>query len=90
MCWVFIGIIASDDTISVMLTTFQCNPIHRAWDLEVEGTCIDLMTFWLVNGAYSIASDIIILVLPLPMIYVLQLPRKVKIGLMIVFGLGLL
>lgn len=84
------GVVALDATISVALTTFQCNPIYRAWDFGVEGTCIDLMTFWMVNGAYSIVSDIIVLVLPLPMIYALQLPRKTKICLMVVFGLGIL
>ncbi|KAK2754034.1 hypothetical protein FQN54_007203 [Arachnomyces sp. PD_36] len=89
ICWVLMGIIALDAAISVMITLLQCSPVDLAWNIEKEGKCIDLMTFWLVNGAYSIASDVIVLILPLPMIHALQLPRKTKAGLMLVFSLGI-
>lgn len=40
------------------------------------------------NAGMNIATDIAIGILPLPMLKELQLPRRQKIALMTVFGLG--
>lgn len=38
----------------------------------------------------QIFSDVVILILPMPILYKLQLPRQQKIGIMLVFGVGVL
>jgi hypothetical protein len=71
-------------------TTFQCTPVSRAWDKTIPGTCINITAFWYANAGYSIATDVIILILPMPVIWGLRLRKAQKIGLMGVFALGIL
>ncbi|KAF3067245.1 hypothetical protein GL218_08465 [Daldinia childiae] len=73
---------------SVTATIFQCTPITKAFDKSIKGTCIDNGKFWYANSGFSIATDIIILTLPMTLVYALQIPRVQKAALMIVFALG--
>lgn len=43
-----------------------------------------------MNAAGNVLSDVLVLLLPLPMIKGLQLPRNQKIALASIFGLGFL
>ncbi|KAH8898353.1 hypothetical protein GQ53DRAFT_837275 [Thozetella sp. PMI_491] len=67
----------------------QCNPIPKAWNSGLSGSCINLMQFFIFNGAMALATDAIILLLPLPMIVNLQVPLLQKLALIPVFGLGI-
>jgi hypothetical protein len=62
--------------------------IPRAWNRAIPGTCINITRNWYANAGFSITTDLIILVLPIFIIYSLQLPRNQKISLMFVFALG--
>ncbi|KAH9990140.1 hypothetical protein F4779DRAFT_610148 [Xylariaceae sp. FL0662B] len=73
---------------SVTATIFQCTPIDKAFDKSIEGACIDNGHFWFANAGFSIATDIIILVIPMPLVYALQIPKVQKIALIMVFTLG--
>lgn len=74
---------------SVIATIFQCNPVVRAFDKSIDGTCIDNSQFWYANAGFSIATDIIILLLPMPLVYQLHVPIAQKLALVGVFGLGI-
>ncbi|KAI1442376.1 hypothetical protein F5Y02DRAFT_262375 [Annulohypoxylon stygium] len=73
---------------SVTATIFQCIPVTKAFDKSLEGTCIDNGHFWYANAGFSIATDIIILTLPIPLVYALQIPNVQKAALIMVFALG--
>ncbi len=78
-----------------MIATFcaavwQCTPISRAWDKTIPGTCIDITKNWYANAGFSIATDLIILMLPMQPLYASKLPLRQKIALMAVFALGIL
>lgn len=77
--------------ISIVVTIFQCNPIRKAWDRysTPAGRCIDLTAFWYANSISNIGSAALTLGLPVKMIWNLQLPRGDKVGLYMVFGLGI-
>ncbi|KAK4187890.1 Satratoxin biosynthesis SC1 cluster protein 4 [Podospora australis] len=68
---------------------WQCSPIPRAWDKSIPGTCISITANWYANAGFSIATDVIILALPMYPLYTSHLPRSQKIALMVVFALGL-
>lgn len=89
-CIAMITIIATYCVISVMLTIFQCSPVPRAWNKAIPGVCIDNAKFWAANGSFSIATDVIILTIPMPLVYALKVPRVQKAALMFVFALGFL
>ena len=73
---------------SILVTIIQCMPIARAWDKSIHGACISLEGFWYAGAVINISSDLMILVLPMPIIYKMHCPRPQKIGLAVVFLLG--
>lgn len=73
---------------SVTATIFQCTPVRRAFNKALPGTCIDNGKFWYANAGFSIATDLLILFMPMTLVYQLQIPRVQKIALVIVFALG--
>ncbi|OAA72086.1 hypothetical protein ISF_01159 [Cordyceps fumosorosea ARSEF 2679] len=79
ICWAI--------TIS-FLFTFICKPIEKLWIPELEGKCVNEVAVWLANAGSTIFSDIVILMLPIPQIWRLNLKKSEKIGLTLVFGLG--
>ncbi len=79
--WFLIGLLALYGLASCLTGLVQCNPIPKAWNSAVAGSCINLMQFFIFNGAMALATDAIILILPLPMVYGLQLPLAQKLAL---------
>lgn len=66
----------------------MCTPVPYFWDKTLHGYCLPEQPVWIGNAAMNIATDIAILVLPIPALSALQLPKKQKIGLMMVLALG--
>ncbi|KAK4160342.1 hypothetical protein QBC43DRAFT_270684 [Cladorrhinum sp. PSN259] len=66
----------------------QCTPIARTWDKQIDGTCVNIYVLFNTNGVVAMVTDIIILVLPFPLVYRLTLPWAQKLALIPVFGLG--
>ena len=54
----------------------------------MPGTCIDNIRFWYANAGFSIATDVVILLLPMYLVYRLHIPLRQKIALAAVFALG--
>ena len=68
---------------------FQCHPVSFVWDKNLEGgKCVNFNSVTWVNAAFNILQDIIIVLLPVSEVRKLQLGRKKKIGLYIMFSLG--
>lgn len=57
---------------------------------SMASTCIDSLTIWYIAAGINITTDFIVFALPIPLINSLQLPRRQKILLIMVFGLGFL
>ncbi|KAJ4191789.1 hypothetical protein NW767_010936 [Fusarium falciforme] len=88
LCWGLVAIVAMYAVSSVIATIFQCTPVRRAYNKSVPGTCIDNGKFWYANAGFSIATDLIILFMPMASVYQLQIQQIQKIALVIVFALG--
>lgn len=65
----------------------MCVPVQAFWG-DGTGRCMDRLAFWFSNAALNIATDIIIVVIPIPLIRTLQISRKQKIALIMVFAVG--
>lgn len=70
--------------------TFMCNPIQKAWKVHLPGTCLNTGILWLGSGISSLLIDILILLLPLPMLWRLQLRLTRKLQIIVVFICGYL
>lgn len=88
-CWALLAIVVVYMVSCVFATVFQCTPISKAFNKQMDGTCIDNSKFWSANAGFSIATDIIILLLPMHPVYKLHIPWPQKIALMGVFTLGI-
>lgn len=69
---------------------FQCFPFQKAWKPRLEGFCVDRRILFVATSAINIVLDLLILGLPLRIFIGLQVPRRTKIALMMVFLLGFL
>lgn len=78
-------------TISQMfMIIFSCVPVAGFWDTRIKSTCLpDYEAKW-INPISNIITDVIVLLLPLPVFWNLRLRRSQKIMLMFIFCLGFL
>lgn len=68
---------------------FACRPLKRNFDVTItEGYCINRTPLYIATAVLNIVTDIMLLILPIPMIVRLQMPRVQKIGLILIFGVG--
>lgn len=67
-----------------------CRPVSYYWNqyLGAKGTCIDVKLFFLLLGIVNMINDIILLVVPIPQIWVLQMNTKMKVSIIGIMLLG--
>jgi hypothetical protein len=65
-------------------------PVAKFWNKDLPGNCLSFEALWFFNASMNIITDIALLVLPMPLLSKLQLPRTQKIALMGVFAMGIL
>ncbi|KAL4879309.1 hypothetical protein BJY04DRAFT_220165 [Aspergillus karnatakaensis] len=68
--------------------SFGCKPVAKQWDPSIPGTCINTVASYYALAGTSLAFDVIIIALPLPILAKLQLKLRQKILLGLLFGLG--
>jgi len=88
--YVLIAILSSSCLSVVIVTFVQCTPVSYLWDptAHPDGHCIDINSFWRWGSFPNVITDLVMLVLPLPCIWTLQLSKKDKVGLVITFCTG--
>ncbi|RDW57980.1 hypothetical protein BP6252_13391 [Coleophoma cylindrospora] len=68
---------------------FLCRPFAYNWDLTIpDGKCGDLVTSYIATGSVNMATDIMVLTLPMPMVWNLHAPRSDKMVLTAIFAFG--
>ncbi|KAI4113472.1 MAG: hypothetical protein LQ345_005558 [Seirophora villosa] len=69
---------------------FQCKPVQKSWYPLTEGSCLPNDATFYGLAATTILFDVIIFILPIPLLLKLNINSKKKIALVCVFLLGLL
>ncbi|KZL66413.1 CFEM domain-containing protein [Colletotrichum tofieldiae] len=85
--------IALSTTIMLFMQIFQCIPLSYNWD-GWKGDfgphhCLNINVLAFVAGGLSISHDIIILFLPIPLLWHLNMGIRSKVGIFIMFSLGI-
>lgn len=84
------GFIIAVWLVNILTTIFQCNPINAAWDFQtIAPKCLPIMKVYYFCTAFSILTDVLLCVLPLPFFWKLKLPIREKYIVSALFGLGL-
>jgi hypothetical protein len=84
-----IGVIVVYGLWSVFSTAFMCTPVAYFWDHSIGGHCLSRLGVWFANASLNIITDVVICLMPVPVLNKLRLPRKQKYALIAVFCLGL-
>lgn len=69
-------------------TCVECTPVHKAWDLDVEGSCVNILLAACIPASINVVSDVVTFLLPLPLIWNLHLERNRKVQLLGIFLLS--
>ncbi|KAL8874601.1 MAG: hypothetical protein Q9174_000064 [Haloplaca sp. 1 TL-2023] len=67
---------------------FICTPISFFWNQTGHGHCVNIVALLYSGASLGIFMDIAVFVLPMPIVWTLQMKRSKKIGIMGVFLLG--
>ncbi|KAF4775595.1 hypothetical protein HER10_EVM0012338 [Colletotrichum scovillei] len=70
------------------LIVFQCIPLAMIWNKSVKGRCLNITAIGYTAAIIGIMEDIVLLIMPIPILLQLQLGLKKKLGLVFMFSLG--
>ena len=74
----------------ILLQILQCRPTEAIWDVSVPATCLNPKAYYIGVAVPNIATDIVMLCLPVRMVWRLQISIVNKVGLTITFLTGAL
>ena len=92
--WISMAIITIWSLASFFWDLFQCNPVQAQWDFTIQDfQCAT--TAQIVSGAYAfsimtILTDWLYALLPVPMVWKIQMTKQAKASVVIILGLGIL
>ena len=74
----------------ILRTLLICSPIEYNWNKNIHGSCGDTNAASIAGGISNMVLDIIVIILPMPMVWRLQMATKKKVIISGIFGLGIL
>lgn len=68
---------------------FGCHPIAKSWDVTITGGhCINKNGLYVATAVTNTATDLALILLPIPVIVKLHKPRAQKVGIILLFAVG--
>lgn len=67
---------------------FLCEPVQKLWNFDVPGICLRVVSYWLSFACLNALLDVVVWILPMPIIRKLKLPPNQMKVLGIIFLLG--
>ncbi|KAI0812128.1 hypothetical protein GGR55DRAFT_640494 [Xylaria sp. FL0064] len=74
----------------LIATVFECTPVQREWNPLIPGHCFNPVILPYFSGISSSATDIYVLVLPITLLWGLNMNMQRKLRLTAIFSLGIL
>ena len=93
--WLLGTLLVTWSTVSVLLNLFACRPLRGPWDVNMilggrVHCAVQVYNTVNVQGVCNIITDFALLLLPIPMLWKLQMSTKKKFGVSLVFATGAL
>ncbi|KAH8907340.1 hypothetical protein BR93DRAFT_951515 [Coniochaeta sp. PMI_546] len=92
-CYIVMIWVSISGMVFLVIQICQCIPISYSWEGWKGNygphTCVEINTLAFTAAGFSIAQDVAILLLPLPLLARLQISRRSKIEVMVMFSLGI-
>ncbi|ROV94600.1 hypothetical protein VPNG_09203 [Cytospora leucostoma] len=86
--WCVGGFILAFAITGTFLQIFQCIPIEAIWYTDLARRCVNISADYIAMGTINIVTDVVVLCLPMPQLWRLQMSRTRKAQLMGMFLLG--
>lgn len=89
MIWITFAAVVLYSLAGIFALVFACTPMQKNWDITVkEGQCIDKGAIYVATASVDAATNLILLVLPIPIVMKMKFPKFEKIALACAFGIG--
>ena len=88
LLWAIGSFVVAYCAMQALAIIFSCSPVQKAWEPSLSGHCIDLGVVLLVAAVINVVTDVVILALPLPHLWRLQISRARRIQLSGIYLLG--
>ncbi|KAF4632401.1 hypothetical protein G7Y89_g5720 [Cudoniella acicularis] len=89
ICYGLFGLVVLSATISLLVTSFMCIPLDALWNpLITNPRCINIASWWRWSTLPSSLFDLILIILPIPMVLKIKLPPRDKAGVFLAFSAG--
>ena len=86
--WISIGIVGLASLIITTMLYIHCDPVAKAYTPALDGVCLNPATLYMATAVANIVTDVMLFVLPIPMVVQLRMSTAQKVGAMVVFGIG--
>ncbi|KAF6230615.1 hypothetical protein HO173_011152 [Letharia columbiana] len=89
--YIIMGFVVAHEISSLVGAIFQCVPIDAFWAAEnplQNSKCIGILVFNGFNSAWSSLEDLVIWILPIPVIWKLKVPFSRKMGLWVLIAIS--
>ena len=88
-CWALATVLVANWIATTVAGFLTCNPLDYLWDQTVPGGhCFNINAYFRWPSLTNVITDVLMLILPLPVIWKIQTSRNVKIGLTLTFATG--
>lgn len=71
-----------------LVSVFQCKPVAYQWNKELHGKCIDQLSYYRWVSVPNVIHDVVMLVIPAPVVWKLKIDIRQKLALSAVFFIG--
>ncbi|KAI3401674.1 hypothetical protein diail_9338 [Diaporthe ilicicola] len=92
ICFVMVAICLAYIISTSLATIFNCTPVSynwTSWTGETKGHCFSFNTFAWAQSSLNIVLDLTIILLPIPQLWKLNMGKKKRIQLVLMFSVGL-
>lgn len=72
------AIVFAHGIITFIITIFLCKPISIMWSPGFPQGCMDILAFNYFNAGFHILTDVLLALIPIPMLKRLQINRRQK------------
>lgn len=87
--WFSIVIVILYTAVISLLMFFHCSPVRRAFDFKLQtGSCLDAGVLYIATAISNIITDIMLFLLPTPVILKLRMSTSQKVACLLIFGIA--
>ncbi|KAE8137998.1 hypothetical protein BDV38DRAFT_282606 [Aspergillus pseudotamarii] len=84
-----IGFLIASFLVTTPMAIWQCRPLRAAWDYDIDNArCLNIASVAYANASLNIITEVLILILPFPVLRTLHVSRRKKVALISVFSVG--